>query len=55
MEEIPSSSQVRITALVKLNLLEIPVDKEPTANCLVETCRKLGELVLAAMVLTWAD
>ena len=28
----------------------IPLDKELTANCLVETCTKLEELVPAAMV-----
>ena len=35
----------------KLSVLEIPVDKELTANCLVETHTKLRELILAAMVL----
>ena len=34
----------------KLSLLEIPLDKELTANCLVETCTKLEELISAAMV-----
>ena len=34
----------------KLSVLEIPLDKELTANCLVETCTKLKELILAAMV-----
>ena len=34
----------------KLSVLEIPLDKELTANCLVETCTKLEELIPAAMV-----
>ena len=34
----------------KLSVLEIPLDKEPTANPLVETCTKLEELILAVMV-----
>ena len=34
----------------KLSVLEILLDKEPAANCLVETCTKLEELILAAMV-----
>ena len=36
-------------------MLEIPLDKELTANCLVETRTKLGELIRAAMVHMWAD
>ena len=36
--------------LWKLNVLEIPLDKELTANCLVETHSKLEELIPAAMV-----
>jgi hypothetical protein len=36
----------------KLSVLDIPVDiKELTANCVVETCTKLRELILVAMVL----
>ena len=31
-------------------MLEIPLDKERTANCLVETLMKLEKLILAAMV-----
>ena len=31
-------------------MLEIPLDKELTANCLVETFMKLEELIPAAMV-----
>ena len=31
-------------------MLEIPLDKELTANCLVETRTKLEELIPAAMV-----
>ena len=34
----------------KLNVLEIPLDKELTANCLMETHTKLEELIVAAMV-----
>ena len=34
----------------KLSVLEIPLDKELTANCLVETRTKLQELILAVMV-----
>ena len=34
----------------KLSVLEIPLDKELTANCLVETRTKLEELIPAAMV-----
>ena len=33
-----------------LSVLEIPLDKELTANCLVETRTKLEELILVAMV-----
>ena len=36
--------------LRKLTAHEIPLDKELTANCLMETCTKLEELILAAMV-----
>ena len=41
--------------LWKLSVLEIPLDKELTAECRIETCAKLGELILAVMVLMWAD
>ena len=34
----------------RLSVLEIPLDKELTGNCLVETCTKLEELILAAMI-----
>ena len=34
----------------KVNVLEIPLDKEFTANCLVETRTKLEELIPVAMV-----
>ena len=34
----------------KLSVLEIPLDKELTSNCLIETHTKLEELILAAMV-----
>ena len=33
-----------------MSVLEIPLDKEFTANCLVETHTKLYELMPAAMV-----
>ena len=36
--------------LWKLSVLEIPLDKELTANCLIETRTKLEELILAVMV-----
>ena len=36
--------------LWKFSVLEIPVDKELTANCLIETGTKPEELILAAMV-----
>ena len=39
----------------KLSLLKIPLDKELTANYLTETCTNLEELILATMVLMWAD
>ena len=35
----------------KLSSFEIPLDKELTANCLVVTRTKLGELILVAMVI----
>ena len=35
----------------KLSMLEIPLDKELTANCLVETRTKLKELIPDAMVI----
>ena len=34
----------------KQSVLEIPLDKELTANCLVETRTKLEELIPASMV-----
>ena len=34
----------------KLSVLEILLDKELMANCLVKTCKKLEELLRAAMV-----
>ena len=34
----------------KLSVLKIPLDKELTANCLVETRTKLEELIPAVMV-----
>ena len=36
--------------LWKLSVLEIPLDKELTANCLIETRTKLEKLIPAAMV-----
>ena len=36
--------------LWKLSVLKISLDKELTADCLVETRTKLKELILAAMV-----
>ena len=46
-----SYSPVSANALMKLSVLEIPLDKELTVNCLIKTCMKLKELILAAMVL----
>ena len=40
----------KITSLVKLSVLEIPVDKEFTAYCIVKTCTKIEELIPATMV-----
>ena len=51
VQEIASSIPVSTNALVELNVLEIPLDKELTINCLVETHAKLRELILAEMVL----
>ena len=34
----------------ELSMLETPLDKEPTANCLIETHTKLEELIPVAMV-----
>ena len=49
MHEIVSSSPVS-----KFSVLEIPLDKELSAvNYLVETHRKLRELVLAVIVSCW--
>ena len=46
VREVASSSPVstKWMLLWKLSVLEIPLDKELTANCLVETCMKLEEL-----------
>ena len=43
-------SPVSINALVKIECAWIPVDKELTANYLLETRMKLEELIPAAMV-----
>ena len=51
MQEVVSSSPISTNALMKFEVLEIPLDKELTANCLVETHTKLEELILAVMVL----
>ena len=45
-----SSSPVSANALVKIECTQNPLDKELTANCLIETHTKLGELILAEMV-----
>ena len=50
VREVSCPSPARSNALVKLSVLEIPLDRELTANCLVETRTKLEELVPAAMV-----
>ena len=49
VQEIASLSPVSINALVKMS--EISLDKELAVNSLVETCTKLGKLILAVMVL----
>ena len=46
-----SCETIGTNALVNLNVLEIPLEKELILNCLVETCTKLGEMILAAIVL----
>ena len=33
-----------------MSVLEIPLDKELPANCLIETCTKLEEVIPAAMI-----
>ena len=38
-----------------VSVLEISLDKEIIANCLVKTRTKLGELILAVMILLWAE
>ena len=51
MQEVASLSPVSTNALMKVNVLEIPLDKELTANCLVETQTKLiKELIPVVMV-----
>ena len=47
-------SSVSVDALVKLSVLEISLDKDLTANYKI-ILYKLEELVLATMVLMWAD
>ena len=37
--------------LWKVSVFEIPLDKELIVKCLLETCTKLKELILATMVL----
>ena len=53
VQEVASSSPVSSNgnALVKMSVLEVPLDKELTVNCLVETRTKLEELIPAAMVI----
>ena len=36
--------------LWKFSVFKIPLDKELTGNCLIETSMKLRELILAVMV-----
>ena len=45
-----SCQHASINALMKIVQLEIPLDKEVTAICLIETCIKLKELTPAAMI-----
>ena len=48
MREVVSSSPISSNALV--SVLEIPLDKELTPNCMVETHKTLQELIPATMV-----
>ena len=50
VQEIMSSSPVSTNALVKMGVLEIPLDMEFTINGLKKTHTKLRELILATMV-----
>ena len=51
MLEIAWSSPVGSNCYCEtLVLLKCSVDKNPTADCLIETCMKLGELILTAML-----
>ena len=50
VREAASLSPVSTNALVKIECAWNSLDKEPTADCLVETRKKLKELILAAMV-----
>ena len=50
VQEVVSWSPISTSAYVKIEVLEIPLDNELTANCLVETCMKLEELIPVAMV-----
>ena len=49
LREVASSSPVSTNTLMKLSVLEIPLNKELTTNCLSETRTKLEELISAAM------
>ena len=55
VQEIVSLSSISYKALVKLRVLQMPLDKELTVNCVMDICIKLRELILAAMVLMWVD
>ena len=55
VQEMVSLSTISSKALVKLSVLQIPLDKELIVNFLMEICIKLRELILAAMVLMWVD
>ena len=50
MHEVVGSSPVRSNALVKLSVLEIPLDKKLTDKCLMETRTKLEELIDVVVV-----
>ena len=50
VREVASLSPISTNALLQLSVLDIPLDKELTANCLVETCMKLKELIPVVMV-----
>ena len=41
--------------LWKLSACEFPLNNRLTSNCLIETCTKLGKLILAVIVSMWTN